>query len=134
MDRLEQACRERGLKFTKHRRVVLEVLEASTDHPCAGVIHQRVRQRHPLALGTTYRILNRLTQAGVLSRHLFGDDRARYELAGRRHHHLVDRSTGRIIEIDDTALTALLEQAVDRLGYRLVDYRLELTGEVERSG
>jgi Fur family ferric uptake transcriptional regulator len=134
MNRLERACRERGLKFTRRRRIVLEVLEASTDHPCAGEVHRRVSRRHRLALGTTYRILNRLTEAGVLSRHLFGRDKARYEIAGRRHHHLVDRRTGRIVEIEDKALTALLEQAVDRLGYRLLDYRLELTGEVEQAG
>ncbi|MBS0222735.1 MAG: transcriptional repressor [Proteobacteria bacterium] len=133
MGRLEQTCRERGVKLTQPRRAVLEVLETSRDHPSVGEIHRRVRQRHRIALATTYRVLNRLTEAGVLTRHLFVD-KAHYELAGRRHHHLIDRSTGRIVEIDDPALTALLEQALNRLGYRLVDYHLELTGEVERSG
>lgn len=134
MNHLEQVCRDRGLRFTARRRVVLEVLAASADHPCAGEIHRRVTQRHRLALGTTYRILNRLTKAGVLSRHMFDGDKARYELAGRRHHHLIDRRTGRIVEIDDDILTSLLEGVVRRLGYRLLDYRLELKGEVERSG
>jgi len=126
MTRLEQTCREKGVKLTEQCRVVLDVLETSTDHPCAAEIHRRVRQHQRIALATTYRVLSRLTEVGVLSRHMFGDDKARYELTGRRHHHLVDRSTGRIVEIDNEALTTLLEQAVDRFGYRLVDYRLEL--------
>jgi len=116
---------------SEHRRRLLEVLDAATDHPCAVEIHRRVAERRAMSLATTYRILNRLTAAGVLRRLSFGDDRARYELADRRHHHLIERATGRVVEIHDESFTAALAQAVLRLGYRLVDYRLQLIGEAE---
>jgi Fur family ferric uptake transcriptional regulator len=131
MQRPDQACHERGLRNTAHRRLVLEVLDAAADHPCAAEIHRRVAQHQPLSLATTYRILNRLTEAGVLRRLSFGYEKARYELASRRHHHLIDRNTGRVVEIHDDSFTALLEHAVLKLGYRLIDYRLEFTGDVE---
>jgi Fur family ferric uptake transcriptional regulator len=127
--RLEALCQQRGAKLTRPCRRVLAVIAAATDHPSAQEIHRRATLGERIALGTVYRILNRLTDAGVLTRHMFGDDKARYELASRRHHHLIDRRTGQIVEIDDRTLADSVSRAAARLGYRLVDFKLEVTAE-----
>jgi Fur family ferric uptake transcriptional regulator len=129
MDRLEQLCHERGLKLTIQRRIVLEVLEAATDHPCAYEIHRRTTRERRIGVATVYRALNSLTAAGLVTRHVFKDGKARYERVGRAPHpHLIDVDSGVIYEVDDDGLVSLIEEEARRMGYRLVDYRLKIFG------
>jgi len=116
------------VKLTVQRRAVLEVLEAATDHPDIAEIHRRARERHPLALATIYRVVRCLVDARVAVHHQFGD-RAGYELAGRSHYHLVDRRTGHLAEVEDEILTAFLARSLVKRGYRLLDYKLQVTAE-----
>ena len=131
MTDLERLCHDRGVKLTGQRRLVLDVLEAATDHPCTHEIHRRVLGRdHRIGVATVYRTLNRLVAAGIVVRHVFRDGKARYERCGRAPHpHLIDLETGEIVEVDEQGLADLVEQEARRLGYRLVDYRLKLSGE-----
>ena len=127
--RLEQLCHDHGLRFTEHRRMVLEVLDASTDHPAASEIHRRAAVGHSISVSTVYRILKTLSAAGLVVRRDFGDGKARYESVTRRHDHLVDVRSGAIVEFDEAALQPIIESIAARLGYRLIDYRLELLAE-----
>ena len=127
MTPLEAQCVERGLRLTEHRRIVLEVLEYSNDHPCVREIHRRAADGHRIGIATVYRTLNTLVEAGMVKRQLFPDGRAHYERVGRPSHpHLIDLATGTIVEIDDAELGSLLERQARRLGYQLVDYSLKL--------
>lgn len=129
MDQLEQLCRDHGLKLTIQRRIVLEVLEASADHPSAYEVQQRTEKQRRIALATVYRSLNALTDAGLVTRHIFADGKTRYERAGRdAHPHLIAVDSGEIVEVDEVNLRQLLKKEATRLGYRLVDYRLKLYG------
>jgi Fur family ferric uptake transcriptional regulator len=129
MTPLETLCLQRGLRLTEHRRIVLEVLEASDDHPCVREIHRRAAAGHRIGIATVYRTLNSLVEVGMVRRQVFPDGKAHYERAGRPSHpHLIDLATGEITEVDDMALTHLLEEQARRLGYRLVDFRLKLFG------
>ncbi len=130
MDRLETLCRERGVRLTEQRRIVLEVLEAATDHPCTFEIHRRASAGGRIGIATVYRALNSLANAGLVSRHVFRDGKARYERAGATPHpHLIDVATGEIVEvINDGGLARLFEKEADRLGFRLQNYRLRLFG------
>ncbi len=131
MDRLEELCRERGLRLTEQRRIVLEVLEAATDHPCTFEIHRRASAGHRIGVATVYRALNSLATAGLVTRHVFRDGKARYErTGGASHPHLIDVATGEIVEVeDDGVLARLIEQEARRMGFRLVEFRLKLFGE-----
>lgn len=133
MTDLEQLCRERGVKLTGPRRLVLDVVEASTDHPCTHEIHRRVvGQDRRIGMATVYRTLNKLVAAGIVTRHVFRDGKARYERSGKAPHpHLIDVATGKIIEVDDEGLARLVEEEARRMGFRLVDYRLKLFGAPE---
>ncbi|MFZ5779026.1 MAG: Fur family transcriptional regulator [Pseudomonadota bacterium] len=129
MTPLEQLCVQKGLRLTEHRRIVLEVLGASTDHPCAREIHRRAAASHRIGLATVYRTLNSLADVGVLTRRVFTDGRARYERAGGTHPHLIDLATGEILELEDGELERLIEETATRLGFRLVEYRLRMFGQ-----
>lgn len=134
MNHLEQLCRDHGLRLTEHRRIVLEVLEAATDHPSVLEIHRRAAEGHRIGIATVYRILNILSEAGAVVRRDFRDGKARYErIRAGRHDHLVDIRSGRIVEFDDVALGVLIKKVARTLGYRLVDYRLELFVESRSS-
>lgn len=130
MDRLEALCRERGVRLTEQRRLVLEVLEAATDHPCTFEIHRRASAGRPIGVATVYRALNSLANAGLVTRHVFQDGKVRYERAGvTPHPHLIDVVTGEIVEVtNDGGLVRLLEKEAARRGFWLRSYRLRLFG------
>lgn len=78
-------------------------------------------------MATVYRTVRLFEEAGILDRHDFGEGKARYEAAPDSHHdHLIDVETGQVVEFVDPELEALQKQIADRLGYRLVDHRMEL--------
>lgn len=131
MDRLEDLCRERGVRLTEQRRIVLAVLEAATDHPCTFEIHRRASVGHRIGVATVYRALNSLASAGLVMRHVFRDGKARYERAGRAAHpHLIDVATGEVVELDDEGgLARMIEEEARRMGFHLVEFRLKLFGE-----
>lgn len=127
---IETLCQQRGLRITEQRRVIARVLSESADHPDVDQLHARATAVDPgISIATVYRTVRLFEEAGILDRHDFGDGRARYEAAPEAHHdHLIDVETGHVIEFVDPELEALQRQIAERLGYRLVDHRLELFG------
>ena len=127
---LEQLCADKGLRITEQRRVIARVLSESDDHPDVEQLHRRASRIDPkISIATVYRTVRLFEEAGILDRHDFGDGRARYEAAPEAHHdHLIDVETGNVVEFVDPELEALQRQIAAKLGYRLVDHRMELYG------
>ena len=123
-------CEARGLRLTGQRRTIAGVLEEACDHPHVEELHARANARDPgISIATVYRTVKLFEEAGILDRHEFGDGRARYEDAEREHHdHLIDVTTGEVVEFVDPEIEALQERIAARLGYRLKGHRLELYG------
>ncbi len=127
---VEALCQEKGLRITEQRRVIARVLSAADDHPDVEALHTRaVAVDAGISIATVYRTVRLFEEAGILERHDFGDGRSRYEAAPEAHHdHLIDVESGRVIEFVDPELEALQKQIAERLGFRLVDHRMELYG------
>ena len=127
---LEALCQERGLRITDQRRVIARVISDSDDHPDVEELYKRASAIDgKISIATVYRTVRLFEEAGILDRHDFGDGRARYEAAPEAHHdHLIDVETGKVIEFVDPELEALQKIIAERLGYRLVDHRMELYG------
>ncbi len=127
---VEALCAERGLRITEQRRVIARVISDSDDHPDVDVLYQRSSAIDPkISIATVYRTVRLFEEAGILDRHDFGDGRARYEAAPEAHHdHLIDVETGKVVEFVDPELEALQKEIAKKLGYRLVDHRMELYG------
>lgn len=130
MDRIENLCIAKGMRMTDQRRVIASVLSAAQDHPDVEELHRRAHAIDPrISIATVYRTVRLFEEAGILSRLDFRDGRSRYEEASEAHHdHLIDVTTGKVIEFVDPEIEALQEAIARRLGYRIVDHRLELYG------
>ena len=128
--RLEQMCVERGLKMTNQRRIIARVLSDAHDHPDVEQVHRRAVEIDPhISIATVYRTVRYLEEASILTRHDFGDGRARYEESDEIHHdHLIDVKTGQVIEFNNPRIEALQEEIARELGFKLVGHRLELFG------
>jgi len=129
-DTLEELCKKKGVRLTEQRKVIAQVMASSLDHPDVDELHQRVNKiDSKISIATVYRTVKLFEEAGVVSKHDFKGGKARYEKSPEEHHdHLIDVNSGEIIEFVDEDIELLQKKVADKLGYTLVDHRLELYG------
>ena len=130
MDRIEKLCVEKGMRMTDQRRVVARVLSEAKDHPDVEELYRRAHTVDPhISIATVYRTVRLFEESGIIERHDFRDGRSRYEEAPDVHHdHLIDMRSGKVIEFVDEEIEKLQQAIARRLGFKLVDHRLELYG------
>ncbi len=130
MDRIEKLCVEKGMRMTEQRRVIARVISVSQDHPDVEELHRRAAAVDAgISIATVYRTVRLFEESGILERHDFRDGRSRYEETPETHHdHLIDMKSGKVIEFVDPEIERLQHEIARRLGYKLVDHRLELYG------
>jgi Fur family ferric uptake transcriptional regulator len=130
MDRIEKLCVEKGMRMTEQRRVIARVISSSHDHPDVEELHRRAAAIDSgISIATVYRTVRLFEESGILERHDFRDGRSRYEEVPDQHHdHMIDMKTGQVIEFVYPEIERLQQEIARRLGYKLVDHRLELYG------
>lgn len=122
-------CLEAGVRMTSQRRIIIELIDDADDHPDVDTIYRRaIEIDHTISLATIYRTVGVLEQAGIIDKLDVGDGKARYELSGEHHEHLVDIDSGEIHEFQHEELEALKEKIARDMGFELVGHRLELFG------
>lgn len=116
------------MRMTDQRRVIARVLSDAQDHPDVEELYRRSSGVDPnISIATVYRTVRLFEEAGIIARHDFRDGRSRYEQAGDEHHdHLIDMKSGQVIEFIDEEIERLQHLIAQRLGFRLIDHRLEL--------
>ncbi len=129
-DRIEKLCLEKNMRMTEQRRVIARVLSTASDHPDVEELHRRSHAVDPhISIATVYRTVRLFEEAGIIDRLDFRDGRSRYEEHTEEHHDdLIDMKTGKVVEFVDPEIEALQEAIARKLGYKLVDHRLELYG------
>ena len=127
---IEDKCKRKGVRLTDQRKLIAKVMSESGDHPDVDELHNRVSKfDSKISIATVYRTVKLFEEAGILSKHDFKGTKARYEQVTREHHdHLIDINTGDIIEFVDQDIEKLQKNVAEKLGYKLVDHRLELYG------
>ena len=127
---LENKCVEKGVRLTEQRKLVARVMSEAEDHPDVDELHKRVNKiDSKISIATVYRTVKLFEEAGILAKHDFKGNKSRYEQAPDEHHdHLIDINTGEITEFVNEDIEKLQEQVAAKLGYKLVDHRLELYG------
>jgi Fur family ferric uptake transcriptional regulator len=125
---IEALCATKGMRMTEQRRVIARVLAASGDHPDVEELYRRCAAvDENISISTVYRTVKLFEDAGIIERHDFRDGRARYEQMPDTHHdHLINLRTGQVIEFQSEEIERLQAEIARKLGYRLVDHRLEL--------
>lgn len=129
----ERQLRRAGIRITKPRRIILDILAATDDHPDAMEIFQRASEKDSgISLSTVYRTMKLLEGMGAIQRHAFDGGRARFEQAAGHHDHLIDLDTGDVIEFHSRRIEKLQDEIARSLGYDIVHHRLELYGRKRR--
>ena len=125
---LIELCAERGLRMTEQRRVIAQILQDSSDHPDVEELHRRASAiDSKISIATVYRTVKLFEDAGIIERHDFREGRARYEQMRDSHHdHLINLRDGKVIEFTNEEIEKLQAEIARKLGYKLVDHRLEL--------
>ena len=134
MSKIEDKCKDKGVRLTDQRRLIAKVMSdskqtyGSKDHPDVDELHKRVNELDKnISIATVYRTVKLFEEAGILTKHDFKSGKARYEL-NDDHNHLIDIKTGEIIEFVDEEIEELQKKIADKYGYKLVDHKLELYG------
>ena len=127
---IENKCIQQGVRLTEQRKLVAKVMSESTDHPDVDELHKRVNKiDSKISIATVYRTVKLFEEAGIVAKHDFKGTKARYEETSQEHHdHLIDINTGEITEFVNEDIEKLQEKVAAKLGYKLVDHRLELYG------
>ena len=136
LETIEEKCQKKGVKLTDQRRIIARVISDSkktygeSDHPDVDELYNRVSQiDSKISIATVYRTVKLFEEAGIIERHDFKEGKARYEpLTDEHHDHLIDINTGEIVEFVDKDIEELQKKVAERLGYKLVDHKLELYG------
>ena len=134
MSIIEEKCKAKGVRLTEQRRIIAKVMSdskqtyGSKDHPDVDELHKRVSSIDKnISIATVYRTVKLFEEAGIIERHDFKEGKARYEpLTDEHHDHLIDINTGEIIEFVDEEIEKLQKKVSEKLGYKLVDHKLEL--------
>ena len=127
---IENKCIRKGLRLTDQRKLIAKVMSESDNHPDVDELHKRVNKiDFKISIATVYRTVKLFEEAGIVAKHDFKGTKARYEEATQEHHdHLIDVNTGEITEFVNEDIEKLQEKVAAKLGYKLVDHRLELYG------
>ena len=136
MSKIENKCKEKGVRLTDQRRLIAKVMSdsketyGSKDHPDVDELHKRVNKLDQnISIATVYRTVKLFEESGILTKHDFKGGKARYEQINEGHHdHLIDVNTGEIIEFVDEDIEELQKKVAEKYGYNLVDHKLELYG------
>ena len=127
---IEDKCLQKGVRLTDQRKLVARVMSDSNDHPDVNELHSRVSKLDTkISIATVYRTVKLFEEVGVVEKHDFKGNKARYEQIKHEHHdHLIDIKSGEIIEFVDEEIEKLQKKVADKYGYTLVDHKLELYG------
>ena len=130
MSKIEEKCKAKGVRLTDQRKLIAKVMSEATDHPSVDELHRRVSQLdQKVSIATVYRTVKLFEESGIVEKHDFKGGKARYEESPEEHHdHLIDVNSGKIIEFVDNDIERLQTKIAEKLGYKLVDHRLELYG------
>ncbi len=127
---IENKCIKKGVRLTDQRKLVAKIMSESDDHPDVDELHKRVSKLDSkISIATVYRTVKLFEEAGIVAKHDFKGTKARYEQTTQEHHdHLIDINTGEITEFVNEDIEKLQKQVAAKLGYKLMDHRLELYG------
>lgn len=130
MNNIEEKCLARGVRLTEQRKIIAKIMSEAADHPDVDELHKRANKvDKKISIATVYRTVKLLEESGIVEKHDFKGGKARYEESPEEHHdHLIDINSGEIIEFVDKEIEELQIKVAQKLGYKLVDHKLELYG------
>lgn len=123
----------KGLKVTPQRIAVFEAVLQLKNHPTAESIINYIKKTYPnIATATVYKVLDALTENGLIKRVKTEKDIMRYDAIMENHHHLYCTETDRIEDYNDEQLDKMIEDYFRRKGipdFQVEDIKLQINGK-----
>lgn len=129
---LKDILKQKGMKYTVQRAIILEILFNLNDHLSAEDIHNIIKNNYPdsnIGIATVYRTLNFLEEADLVSSISFGTDGKKYEGKTKTHHdHLICTGCGKIIEFFDNEIENRQEKIARNNGFEITGHSMQIYG------
>ena len=135
-EKVKDLLREKGLKVTSQRLMVLNILSAHGDeHLTVEEIYDLAKEESPeIGLATIYRTVQVLLELHVIEKVTFDDGFAREELngeetgSGHRQPQAICTQCGKVYSLETDLLDTLEKQVFESLGFEVTDHEVELYG------
>jgi Fur family transcriptional regulator, ferric uptake regulator len=135
IDELKKIVKQKGLKYTEQREVVLSVLLDAQDHLTAEEVYNEIKKEHPesnIGIATVYRALSFLEEVDLITSIAFGTDGKKYESNAKSHHdHLICTNCGKIIEFVDDEIEKRQDKIAKKNKFKITSHSMQLYGTCE---
>lgn len=135
IDELKKIVKQKGLKYTEQREVVLSILLHASEHLTAEEVYNEIKKVFPssnIGIATVYRALSFLEEVDLITSITFGTDGKKYESNSKSHHdHLICTSCGKIIEFIDEEIEKRQDKIAKKNKFKIVSHSMQLYGTCE---
>jgi Fur family ferric uptake transcriptional regulator len=132
INELKSIIKQKGMKYTEQRAIILQILVNLDEHLNAEDIHSIIQKEYPnqnIGIATIYRTLNFLEEVNLISSISFGSDGKKYEGNLKEHHdHLICTSCGKIVEFLDEDIELKQEKIAMKNGFTITDHSMQIYG------
>ncbi|HJE03488.1 MAG TPA: transcriptional repressor, partial [Aliarcobacter thereius] len=132
---LKKIVKQKGLKYTEQREIVLSILLSADDHLTAEEIYNKIKTEYPntnVGIATVYRALSFLEEVELIASINFGTDGKKYESNAKSHHdHLICTDCGLIVEFVDDEIEKRQEKIAKANKFKITDHSMQLYGLCE---
>jgi len=132
LDELKRVLKEKNLKFTRQREVILKAIYNSKGHHSPEEILSLLKEEFPeenIGIATIYRNLTFFEEEGLVESISFGKDGKKYEIGHKKHHdHLVCLECGKIIEFIDDVIEKRQEEVAKKYNFKMHDHIMKIVG------
>ena len=135
IEELKKIVKQKGLKYTEQREVVLNILINASDHLSAEEVYNQIKKSFPesnIGIATVYRALSFLEEVDLITSIAFGADGKKYESNAKSHHdHLICTSCGKIIEFMDAEIEKRQDKIAKKNNFKITSHSMQLYGICE---
>ena len=135
LERFKKILKESGLKYTRQREIVLNILYHSDTHYTPESLYAEARRKAPevnVGIATIYRTLNLLENAEMVTSLSFGAAGKKFELANKPHHdHLICKNCGKIVEFENSIVERQQALIAKEHKFKLTGHLMQLYGICE---
>lgn len=135
IEELKKIVKQKGLKYTEQREIVLSILIHAEDHLSAEEVYNEIKTKHTdsnIGIATVYRALSFLEEVDLITSITFGSDGKKYESNAKSHHdHLICTECGKIVEFLDDEIEKRQERIAKKNKFKITNHSMQLYGICE---
>lgn len=132
IEELKKIVKQKGLKYTEQREIVLKILMHAQEHLTAEEIYNLIKKNEPdsnIGIATVYRALSFLEEVDLIASINFGTEGKKYESNNKEHHdHLICTSCGKIVEFVDDEIEKRQNKVAKANHFKILSHSMQLYG------